>query len=39
MQLYSKLIDGLHSETIMFIPGLTGSHTCWDEHFLFIFKL
>lgn len=33
MQLYSKLIDGSHSETILLIPGLTGSHTCWDEHF------
>jgi (E)-2-((N-methylformamido)methylene)succinate hydrolase len=33
MQLYSQLIYGSHSETILLIPGLTGSHTCWDEHF------
>jgi len=33
MQLYSKRIGDSHAETILFIPGLTGSHTCWDEHF------
>ena len=33
MQLYSKLIGDSQAETILFIPGLTGSHTCWDAHF------
>jgi pimeloyl-ACP methyl ester carboxylesterase len=33
MQLYSNFIDGSQAETILLIPGLTGSHTCWDEHF------
>lgn len=33
MKLYSQLIGDSHQETILFIPGLTGSHTCWDEHF------
>jgi pimeloyl-ACP methyl ester carboxylesterase len=33
MQLFRKHIGDSHSETILFIPGLTGSHACWDEHF------
>lgn len=33
MQLFARVIGESHPETILFIPGFTGSHTCWDEHF------
>src|SRR5437868_1050169 len=33
MQLYAKVIGESHPETILFIPGLSGSHTGWDENF------
>ncbi|HZS03776.1 MAG TPA: alpha/beta hydrolase [Blastocatellia bacterium] len=33
MQLYAKVLGEEHPETILFIPGLTGSHAGWDENF------
>jgi pimeloyl-ACP methyl ester carboxylesterase len=33
MRLYAKVIGASHPETILFIPGLTGSHAGWDENF------
>lgn len=33
MKLYTQVFSEDRPETILFIPGLTGSHTCWDEHF------
>jgi len=33
MQLFARVIGESHPETILFIPGFTGSHTCWDENF------
>lgn len=33
MKLHTKAFVEGHSETILFIPGLTGSHEAWDEYF------
>ncbi|MBL8206217.1 MAG: alpha/beta hydrolase [Blastocatellia bacterium] len=30
---HCKHLGDSHAETILFIPGLTGSHSCWDVHF------
>ncbi|HZS04776.1 MAG TPA: alpha/beta hydrolase [Blastocatellia bacterium] len=33
MRLHAKVIGESHPETILFIPGLSGSHSGWDENF------
>jgi pimeloyl-ACP methyl ester carboxylesterase len=33
MNLFSQVIGNPEGETILFIPGFTGSHRTWDRHF------
>ena len=33
MQLYAKVFGESHAETILFIPGMTGSHASWNDDF------
>jgi pimeloyl-ACP methyl ester carboxylesterase len=33
MLLYHKRLGDSPTPTILFLPGLTGSHTCWDANF------
>jgi pimeloyl-ACP methyl ester carboxylesterase len=34
MQLYAKILGESQSETILFLPGMTGSHASWNQDFL-----